>query len=151
MLEIDRTVMTSLYAGLAKRNSDGIANADPMIVCGRVNRHNTDRNDFEEEEEEEEEDAAIVVSVAIVDDDDDVVLSSALFLVSTPSPPSSPFVMFVEMDEIDDPCSRERYNLLLIVIGKTGLLMMLKLLVFVFAVRPIFLLWWLYRLTVFRS
>jgi len=36
-----RTVKKDLYVGAARRNIDGMAIADPMMVCGRVNRHST--------------------------------------------------------------------------------------------------------------
>ena len=42
---MERIVRASAYEGAANMCSDGIARADPMIVCGRVNLHKTDKRD----------------------------------------------------------------------------------------------------------
>jgi hypothetical protein len=60
-------------------NSDGIANADPIIVCGRVNRQSTDRNvrtlsidsgddDVDNEEAVDEADTSTTAKSVMLDD-----------------------------------------------------------------------------------
>ena len=41
---MQRHVKNDWYVGAASKKIDGIAMAEPMIVCGRVKRHNTKGN-----------------------------------------------------------------------------------------------------------
>jgi len=45
MLQTERIVRASAYEGAANICSDGIARADPMIVCGRLNLHKIVKKD----------------------------------------------------------------------------------------------------------
>jgi hypothetical protein len=52
-----RGEITSTYDGAANICNAGIANADPIIVCGRLNLHNTE-NTLEVNEDDDEDDTA---------------------------------------------------------------------------------------------
>lgn len=45
ILQRDRVVKAAAYVGAASMCRAGIAKAEPMMVCGRVNRHNTTGKD----------------------------------------------------------------------------------------------------------
>jgi hypothetical protein len=63
---MDRTETASTYVGAANICNAGTANADPIIVCGRLNLHNTENDDVafdrREEDADEEEDSSGIVT-----------------------------------------------------------------------------------------